>query len=197
MPRIQAETVIAHRLQRESAILAAAQVLLLEHGPRAVTPSAVASAVGLTRTAIYKYFASSEDILRRIVDDSFATWQSAVATAVDGHLETAGKIDAYIATTLSLGADGAHRIAVLAGGRANDDDARTRLAERHQNLSTPLADVLRHEGIANAALIADLIDGVLGRAIAQIDAGAPDGLVIDTARAVIKRALDLPNPTIA
>jgi len=117
-----------------------------------------------------------------------------VGDAVDAARTIADKVDAYIDTTLSLGANRAHRIAVLAGGRPNNDDSRSQLTQRHHQLSEPLVNVLEQQSIEHAALLADLVDGVLGKAIAQIDAGAPIELVTNTARAVVKRALDLPEP---
>ena len=189
MPRIQAETVAEHRHLREATILASARSLLLELGPKGVTADAVASAVGLSRTAIYKYFTSSEDILERIVDDSFADWLEVVTVAVDEAPDAARKIDAYVITSLSLGVEGAHHIAVLAGGLLSDD--RTGLTTRHSELTAPLTNVLEQCSVQHPAIVADLIDGVLGRAITQIDAGVPIELVTDTTLGLISRALDL------
>lgn len=188
MPRIEAETVAEHRHLREASILAAARSLLLETGPKAVTPGAVANKVGLGRTAIYKYFACSEDLLERIIDDSFAAWLATVTSAVDQAPDTASKIDAYVTTSLSLGTGGAHHVAELASAALTSD--RARLASRHRELSAPLTAVLEQSSLQHPAIVADLIDGMIGRAIRKVDQGMPSKLIADTTLGVIRRALD-------
>jgi AcrR family transcriptional regulator len=198
MPKIEAETVAAHRRQREEMILDAARRLLVEQGPAAVTPAAVADAVGFTRSATYRYFGSGSAILSRIVVDSFASWHDAVTAAVDAAADPPARIEAYVRATLALAAAGEHRVAVLAGGFPHDDQARDGLARRHQALTEPLRGALEQHGVTEPALVADLIDGLLGRGIARIDAGAPLATVTDTAMSLVRRALllrDTSNPT--
>ena len=193
MPKIEAATVSAHRDLRRGMILAAAEALLVEGGIGAVTPGAVAQEIGLSRTAIYKYFASGTQILQAIVEASFFDWSQAVGQAVDAAPTVEAKIDAYIETTLSLGVAGAHRIAVLAGGIPVDETSQAELTAQHKGLSVHLANVLASGGVQNAALLADLVDGILGKAIAQIDAGESVHLVTEEATAMVKRALALPE----
>lgn len=189
MPRIHAPTVAEHRANTERALLAAAREILLASGPAAVTPAAVGAAAGLARSSVYKYFRSGEEILARIVADAFEDWGSRVSEAVGRAGNADARIDAYVRTTLELACSGAHRIAVLGGGLPGDDRARDRLAQAHHDLAAPLRAALADRGDPDPGLTAGLIDGALGRAIDQLDAGRPAGDVVPVALAFVQRAV--------
>ncbi|MFB7722392.1 TetR family transcriptional regulator [Nocardia sp. NPDC056100] len=171
MPKIDAATVAEHRANQEDALLAAARELLLSGGRGAVTPAAVGAAAGLARSSVYKYFRSGEEILERIVANAFEDWTAVVRAAVEEARAAEGRIDAYVRTSLALAGSGAHRIAMAGGGTAPDEAARERIAVAHRALAAPLREALSELGDADPALTAELVDGAIGRAIDQLDAG--------------------------
>lgn len=171
MPKIDAATVAEHRANQEDALLAAARELLLSGGRGAVTPAAVGAATGLARSSVYKYFRSGEEILERIVGNAFEDWTAVVRAAVEGAEGVDRRVEAYVRTSLALAGSGAHRIAMAGGGTPQDEASRERLAVAHRALAEPLREALRELGDPDPALTADLVDGVLGRAIDQLDAG--------------------------
>ena len=63
MPKIEAGTVAEHRAMREQQVLQAAADLLVDGGPQALTPAAVAKRAKISRTAVYHYYPSSADLL--------------------------------------------------------------------------------------------------------------------------------------
>lgn len=191
MPKIDAPTVAEHRANQERALLGAAREILLASGPAAVTPAAVGAAAGLARSSVYKYFRSGEEILARIVADAFADWGSRVSEAAGRARDADGRIDAYVRTTLELACSGAHRIAVLGGGLPGGDRARERLAQAHHDLAAPLRAALADRGDPDPGLTAELIDGALGRAIGQLDAGRPAGDVVPAALGFVRRAVGI------
>lgn len=193
VPKIDAPTVAEHRANQERALLDAARELLLARGRAAVTPAAVGAACGLARSSVYKYFRSGEEILARIVADSFADWGSRVSEAVERAVDTDGRIDAYVRTTLELAGSGAHRIAVLGGGLPRDDYARERLARAHHGLAALLRAALADRGDPDPGLTAELIDGALGRAIDQLGAGRPAGEVMPATMDFVRRAVGIPH----
>lgn len=194
MPRIAAPTVAEHRANQERALLDAARNLLLTEGPQAITPAAVGAAAGLARSSVYKYFRSGEEILARIVADSFAEWTVQVRDTVERAETAEGRIEAYARTTLSMAASGAHRIAVVGGSLARDTDAHAKLVHAHDELLAPLREALADHGNSDPDLTASLIDGALGRAVELLDAGHPPAEIIPKAVAFVQRAVGLTHP---
>lgn len=191
MPKIDAPTVAEHRANQERALLDAARELLLADGRAAVTPAAVGAAAGLARSSVYKYFGSGEEILTRIAAEAFADWGARVSDAVAGAADADGRVDAYVRTTLELACSGAHRVAVLGGGLPRDAGARERLAQAHRDLAAPLVAALAERGHADPVLTAELVDGVLGRAIDQLDAGRPAEDVVPATVEFVRRAIGI------
>ena len=191
MPKIDAPTVAEHRANQERALLDAARELLLSGGRAAVTPAAVGAAAGLARSSVYKYFGSGEEILTRIAADAFADWGARVSDAVGRAPDADGRVDAYVRTTLELACSGAHRVAVLGGGLPRDARARERLAQAHRDLAAPLVAALAERGQADPVLTAELVDGVLGRAIDQLDAGRPAEDVVPATVEFVRRAIGI------
>jgi AcrR family transcriptional regulator len=191
VPKIEAPTVAEHRANQERALLDAARELLLAGGRAAITPAAVGAAAGLARSSVYKYFSSGEEILTRIATEAFADWGARVSEAVGRAADADGRVDAYVRTTLELAGSGAHRVAVLGGGLPPDAGARERLAQAHRDLAAPLVAALAERGEADPALTAELVDGVLGRAIDQLDAGRPAEDVVPATVEFVHRAIGI------
>lgn len=187
MPKIQAETVAAHRAAKEREILDTATRLLLEGGE--VTIPRIAEEVSLSRTALYKYFDSVDDIRWRIVEESFAHWKTTVSDRTVQSASPLETVDSYVVATLSLAELGAHRIAQEAGRMQHSPDRTKRLAALHEELRTPLVEALTEIGTANEVLVASLIDGMLGNAIQEIDAGGDLSVVTRTLRELVRRAI--------
>jgi len=191
VPKIEAPTVAEHRANQERALLDAARELLLVGGRAAITPAAVGAAAGLARSSVYKYFSSGEEILTRIATEAFADWGARVSEAVGRAADVDGRVDAYVRTTLELAGSGAHRVAVLGGGLPPDARARERLAQAHRDLAVPLVDALAERGDEDPVLTAELVDGVLGRAIDQLDAGRPAEDVVPATLEFVRRAIGI------
>jgi AcrR family transcriptional regulator len=60
--------------QREDAILAAARLLALERGTRAVTLTEIAAAVGMHKSAMLRYFETREQIFLRLTAAEWRDW---------------------------------------------------------------------------------------------------------------------------
>ncbi|MFI9509928.1 TetR/AcrR family transcriptional regulator [Nocardia sp. NPDC052566] len=191
MPKIDAPTIIEHRANQERALLDAARDLLLSGGPQAVTPSAVGAATGLARSSVYKYFHSGEEILTRIVSDAFAEWGAQLRDTVERAETPAGRIDAYVRTTLALAASGTHRIAVLGGSLPRDEGSREQLTRAQHEVTAPLRAALADHGNPDPDLTATLIDGALARAMDLLDAGRSANEIIPATVAFVGRAAGL------
>ncbi len=186
MPKIQADTVAAHREAKEREILDAASKFFAVG--ELATIATLADAVGLSRTALYKYFGSIDEIRWRIIEDSFAEWGEIVASRVAEASTPEGKIDAYVEATLALADRGVHRIATQAGQTAQSPEHDERIATFMERLGLPLVAALLELEVNHATIVGTLIDGILGRAIQLIDAGRDVEVITETTLELVRRA---------
>ena len=171
MPKIDARTVAEHRAAKEREILDAAIQLIDTGQADGVTIKTLAGAVGLSRSAFYKYFSSLDDIRWRIIEDSFAGWTSTVSDRVSAAATPHEAIRTYVVVTLSLADQGAHRIAMQADQLRPSDERNDQLNTLHELLRAPLTEALAAIGTPDEVIVASLVDAMLGRAIQMIDAG--------------------------
>ncbi|TQL47475.1 TetR family transcriptional regulator [Homoserinimonas aerilata] len=197
MPRISAPTVAEHRRHQREALLAAATELLVEGGVSAVTPGAVGAAAGLSRPAVYQYFASGPAILGAIIEDAFPKANAALLEVLDSDAPPAERIDTYLRETLRLAADGAHRAAAALSGAQLPEEFRGRLRELHREQAAPLMSALRElaaenpSAIGNVDLTAMLLGGVVEAAMRALEHGAPLAAVTRHTIAHVRGSLHL------
>jgi AcrR family transcriptional regulator len=100
----QAASRIARRERRRAhsrtEILEAARRVLLREGIAATTMDAVASEVGVTKTALYYYFASKDALLFELVFGIYEQHARAVHTAVEGASSGSDALGAIIRQTV-------------------------------------------------------------------------------------------------
>jgi AcrR family transcriptional regulator len=65
-------------------IMQTARRFLVEQGPDAVTLRAIARDMGMTAPALYRYFASHEELLRHVMGDIYVEIADGVQAAIDG-----------------------------------------------------------------------------------------------------------------
>ena len=151
MPRITAPTVAEHRDQRRSDLVAAGQELLVAEGPDAVTMTAVAARAGLSRTAVYEYFTSADELVAVVLGEQIVLWQEALrqrlreAPPATSDLDTTMRI--YVEVAMGLVADGHHSLLVLLTMQSLAEDVRHRLSAVHAAVAAPLAEALAQIGI--------------------------------------------------
>ena len=111
MPRITAPTVAEHRDQRRVDLVAAGQELFVTEGPDAVTMTAVATRAGLSRTAVYEYFTSTDELVAVVLGDQMVLWQEALRQRLHATSPETGDLDTvriYVEVAMGLVADGHH-----------------------------------------------------------------------------------------
>src|SRR5690606_26739116 len=122
MPRISAPTVAEHRAQQREALIEAATELLVTGGVAAVTPAAVGAAAGLSRPAVYQYFASGPAILGAVIEDAFPRANAALLSVLDPEASPTERIDTYLREALRLAEDGIHRpVTALTGAQLPEE----------------------------------------------------------------------------
>ena len=170
MPKISAPTVAEHRAQRLRALLEAARVLVAEQGPEALTLSALAAQVGLSRPSLYEYFRSRDDLVAAMVEDELPRWITELEAEVHRHADPSDRIAAFVRTQLRMLTDGRHSALVVLAGHALGPAAQDRIMAEHARLFAPLVAALTDIGVAQPELRAHLIQGIVTAASAQLSA---------------------------
>ncbi|WP_182881545.1 TetR/AcrR family transcriptional regulator [Microbispora sp. H10949] len=162
MPRISAATVADHRANQHAALLDAAREILAAEGVHALSPAAVGARIGLARSSVYRYFASTADILAQLVEDAFPRWSARLRAAVapaGGPLPD--RIRAYGRAALDFVGSPDYALIPALQAIGLPQECRIRVEELHGELTAPLADALREAGMDHPALRADLAWGVV------------------------------------
>ncbi|XVQ84060.1 TetR/AcrR family transcriptional regulator [Microbispora siamensis] len=185
MPRISAATVADHRANQHAALLEAAREILAAEGVHALTPAAVGARIGLARSSVYRYFASTADILAQLVEDAFPRWSARLRAAIapaagpDGSLPA--RIRAYGRAALDFVGSPDYALVPALQAIGLPGECRVRVDELHGELFAPLADALREAGADHPALRAELAWGVLRAGARRLmpDAAAHEAEPVD------------------
>ncbi|MCR5979632.1 TetR family transcriptional regulator [Gordonia jinghuaiqii] len=169
MPRIQAPTVAEHRRQQEEAILAGAKAILADTG-KAPTLAAVGQRVGLARSSVYQYYASSDELLAAVVADVFPAWARHVRDRVAAQTDSGRQIWEYISANVEL-FTGTEQDVANALVRVVDATVLQGPMERfHRELQEPLVDALAAHGEPRPHEVAQLIDSMIIQACRSVGA---------------------------
>jgi len=173
----------------EASLLEAAEALLVEHGPQAVTLRAVGAKVGLARNSVYEYFASTDDLLGAVLEAAFEAWSAALLAALDGEGDPSTVIERYVRTTLEMVARGDHRPLSAVGRLDLPDARRARIGALHEGLLEPVETALIELGVDEPRIVAHLLQGIVDVATRRIESGQEPTVIVDTAVRLIGSAI--------
>ena len=174
MPRITAPTVAEHRDQRRADLVAAGQELLVTEGPDAVTMTAVAARAGLSRTAVYEYFTSTDELVAVVLGDQMVLWQEALRQRLHAASPETGDLDTvriYVEVAMGLVADGHHSLLVLLTMHTLAKDVRHRLSAAHAAVAAPLGEALAQIGIRDVDQATNYVHAAIEAAGRRITPG--------------------------
>lgn len=169
MPRIDAPTLVQHRAARERALLEAARGLLTEHPDRVPSLAEVGALAGLSRSSVYQYYASREDLLAAVVADSFPRWQHRLSAAVASADGPRARVLAFLRANLELVADGEHALARTLAGVAPSEDLARRSRDFHDHLLLPVVDALVELGAPDPSTTTELINALVHAASRRLE----------------------------
>lgn len=181
MPKIAAPSIAAHRRLRRQQIISAAAELALEGEGRALTMSAIAERAGLSRTAIYEYFASTSDLLADLIIDELAIWAQTLDQIVKQESDPLDQIESWIRGALSFVADGRHNLVKALSAVSMPIERSSEISASHRRLVAPLIVSLTELGIGDPNSVALLINSTVESATKRIESGADAQGQIDLA----------------
>jgi len=168
MPRIEADTVAAHRAQQHDALLDAAEQLLLEDGYEALNFRALGERTGIARNSVYRYFTSSDDVVAALCERDMPRWLLEIEAAMAACPDLPTRMEAYVATQLRLVMDGSHRLAEVLQEAPLGPGARARINALAYQPAIVLEEELRTQNHPQPDVAAQLVQGLVGAAVRML-----------------------------
>ena len=173
MPKISASTVAEHRHAQHSALLVAAEQILIEHGVEAVTAGKVTAAAGLGRSTFYEYFPSRDDILVALARVAFEQWNAELRAATDAAPAGPERLRVYIEKTLAMTNDGRHHLATALRDVALSPKGREDIAALHDALAKPITELIASLPFETTHLSPMFVRSAIGSGMTLVNHGVP------------------------
>jgi AcrR family transcriptional regulator len=158
--------------ERQEAILDAAQQLIATKGVDAVSMADLAKATGLSRPAIYQYFASKDHVLAELVINEMADLSNAIERHIEGLEDPMERIRIWIHYSLAHLASAEHRIIREISVASLPEESRGMINAMHGYFMTALLSPVREIGIKDVTATAHLIFASVAGAAKRIDEGS-------------------------
>lgn len=158
--------------ERQESILAAAQSIIADSGVEAVSMAELAKTTGLSRPAIYQYFASKDHVLAELVINEMADLSNAIERHIEGLNEPMERIRIWIHYSLAHLASAEHRIIREISIASLPEDSRGMINAMHGYFMTALLSPLREIGVKDVTATAHLIFASVAAAAKRIDEGS-------------------------
>lgn len=176
MPRIDAPTVAEHRSRQREAILDAAGDLFAERGVLGTELKDIAEQVGLTRTALYRYFPDRDHIFVAWANRIHAQVAARLTAVLDAHDDPRERLDAWVRFQLDHAASPAHSVGrrVMPELGALPEELRERIATAHGDLQARLLPTITElvDDGTDPALVLRLAAAVVQAGALAMDDGA-------------------------
>jgi len=160
------------RDERQDAILDATQELIASQGIESVSMNEIARQTGMSRTAIYQYFSSKEDILAELVINEMADLSNAIDKHIANLEDPMEQIRVWIHYSLAHLASADHRIIREISIDSLPEDKRGLLKALHGQFMLALISPVRELGIKDVSSTCHLIYASVAQAAKRIDEGA-------------------------
>lgn len=160
------------RDERQERILAAAQNLIAEKGVDSVSMAELAAATGLSRPAIYQYFASREHVLAELVINEMADLSNAIDEHIAHFDDPLERVRVWIHYSLAHLASAEHRIIREISIDSLPDESRGMINAMHGHFMTALVSPVAQLGIPDVTATCHLIFASVAAAARRIDDGA-------------------------
>lgn len=146
------QTRLDHRAKQSEVIASAALSLLLERGASALTMAAIASAAGISRQTLYRYYPDVDAVLVGIAE-SVASHDGSFEAHVRQHASPATQLDVIVGAVARAGGHHDGRAAAL---RATLPPQAREVLARHEERTVQLLETVLRAGIDIGVFRADL-----------------------------------------
>ena len=157
---------------RQEAILRAALELISHEGAEAVSMAVLAEKTGLSRPAIYQYFASREHVLAELVINEMADLSNTIDRLVEGLEDPMERVRVWIHYCLAHLASDQHAAIRKISMDSLPEDQRGVVRALHAYFTTTLVSPLSDVGISDAPAFAGMIFGSVASCAERVTGGA-------------------------
>ena len=172
MPKIVTRDLASHRDWRRNQLIAAATAIALEESSASISIAAVAARAGLSRTSVYEYFASSQDLVADLLIEELNNFSALLAKAIEDEIEPITALANWIETSLNYVADGRHLLAKSLHATTLPRERSAEIAAAHRQMLAPLTKTLLSLGITDTARAMSQLQAVTDVATRRIESGA-------------------------
>jgi AcrR family transcriptional regulator len=160
------------RDERQDAILAAAAELIASEGVDAVSMQELAKRSGLSRPAIYQYFASREHVLAELVINELAD----LSNAIDEHIakldEPLERVRVWVHYSLAHLASSEHRAIREISIASLPEESRGMVRAMHGHFMMALIHPVTQLGVRDVTATCHLLYAAVAEAAKRIDEGS-------------------------
>lgn len=157
---------------RREAILSAALSLIEASGAEAVSMANLARCTGLSRPAIYQYFASREHVLGEVMMNDMADISNEIDRLLGPLQDPLEQVRVWMHYSLSHVSGPQHQLVREISVEQLPEETRGELVALHGYFMTSLIAPLNELGVREPASLAHLIFAAINAAAKRIDAGA-------------------------
>lgn len=161
--------VVSHRTPRKDEILDVAAELFAEHGYEAVSLLEIARAVGLSKTTLYHYFESKDEILGTLIVATIRQLNQFVATSVPEKAPADQKLIAFMEAQAEFFETHRTQFKVLLTqfGNLTDPATRDSAVEWRVQYENAIRSIIQ-EGVASGAFAAERPNTVVRAVLASL-----------------------------
>ena len=179
----------AIRSQRESEILDAALAEIIESGNTNISMKKIADRCGMTRTAIYQYFSSVEDVFAELVINDLADLVNQIEIHVSAFSEPLEQIRVWIHYSLAHLSTGEHAYIRKLSERTMPEQKRSLIRIIHGQFMLALISPVQKIYPDDSESVCSYISASVNAAANRIEAGATFAVEAHAAEEFIIAAL--------
>lgn len=170
-------------------ILKAAVDIVLSEGAEALSMAAIAKKTGLSRSGLYEYFASKEDLVADLLLDELKLWSKYLEESIDNDASSLAKLEGWLAGTMNYMKSGHHQLMRQLSAIGAPKTRVYEIRNSHVTLVRPLLSALAELGVGNPEQVAAYIQGILDTTVKRIDAGSDSEYETEYALNIVRAIL--------
>jgi AcrR family transcriptional regulator len=172
MPKISTPDLASHRDWRRNQLIAAATEIAIEGGSASISIAAVAARAGLSRTSVYEYFASSQDLVADLLIEELNNFSELLKESIADQSDPVTALKIWIETSLNYVGDGRHLLAKSLHATTLPRERNAEIAAAHRQMLAPLSKTFAALGITDTARALSQLQATTDVATRRIESGA-------------------------
>lgn len=157
---------------RKEGILSAALALLQQGGPDSISMAELATSTGLSRPAIYQYFASREHVLGELVINDLADLSNEIDRLVGSVGDPMEQVRLWIHYSLAYLSSEEHAAVRKISMDALPESLRGELRAMHGYVTMSLVTSLTEIGVEDPSALCGMVFGALSASARRVEEGA-------------------------